>query len=186
MAFLKWRYERAAFSLLEILLVVAVGSVFILASLKVYSTIRDSNYVNEQAKMILLLKEASFSLYSNYTNFTGLNNAALISNGYVPDEYVIIGSNIDTPSGDRFTVDSTSSFGTGVAVRIRIHRYEGDLCGPLILAVAKDPDLIRVQLPVDSIIIEANGEDAITPSEVIRCKEVTNPDTQGIHFVFMR
>ena len=179
-----------AFSLLEILLVVAVGSVFILASLKVYSNVTDARYVQEQADVIRLLKEASFSLYSGFTNFSGLDNGVLVNNGYVPEEYWLDysgsgGSNvIRVPAGDRYAVTPRGTNNEMVGISTR--RYDPDLCGSLILKVANDPNLREIRIPVDSLVISVSPENPVRPGDVTSCQDVADAYTQGILFLFAR
>ena len=170
------------FSLLEILLVVAVGATFILASLKVYTNVNNANYVQEQARTILMLKEASFSLYAGTINFPGLNNAALIGNGLVPDEYVQGTNEIIHPNGTSYTVHRRSG---DSQVVVTILGYERNTCGQVILQVAKDPHLLGVYYHSLGH-TSWTGTTPMTPDRADYCINNTDPSTQQISFFFGR
>ena len=175
-------YIKNGFSLLEILLVVAVGSVFILASLKVYSRVNDTRYVNDQVEMISILKETIYSLYSGYVNFNGLTNEVLIGNGVIPEEYVQ-GTDIVRPEGTVFRVETGWN---DAEVRIRIYNYKSKLCGQIVMGVSREADIIRVHNEGANTTDTISTAVPMTPAKSTKCKGNSDPSVQAIRFVFTR
>ena len=109
---MKKRIQKG-FSLLELLLVVAVGAVLILAGLAVYQNVTSGQQASEIGRLVTLIKEETNQLYKNESTYTGLNNTILISAGIIPQKYATSSTAITapgnravtvTPSGNNFTV----------------------------------------------------------------------------------
>ncbi len=84
------------FSLLELLLVISVGSILILSGIIIYRNVSSSLNNNEAARLISILKQETKSMYKNEPDYSGLNGSILVRAGAVPPKYVF-GNNIKTP-----------------------------------------------------------------------------------------
>jgi prepilin-type N-terminal cleavage/methylation domain-containing protein len=79
------RDSQKGFSLLELLLVVAVGAVLILAGLSAYRLVSENNNVNESLRLLNTLKQQVQTAYQGEGEYTGNINNTLIDLRAFPD-----------------------------------------------------------------------------------------------------
>ncbi len=95
---------QKGFSLLELLLVVAVGAILILAGLAIYRNISQNTEVNEASRLINVLKQESQRIFQGEPAYTGLTNTVLTNANVVPAKYTTGAGVITTPFNTVITV----------------------------------------------------------------------------------
>ncbi len=88
---------QKGFSLLELLLVVAVGAILILAGLAIYRNISQNAEVNESLRLLNVLKQETQRIFQGENTYTGLDNTVLTSTQSVPAQYTTGPGVIRTP-----------------------------------------------------------------------------------------
>lgn len=105
------------FSLLELLLVVAVGAILILAGLAIYRNITNNTQINEATRLVNVLKQETQRLFQGEPSYgTASLNEILINADAVPPKYVAGSALIESPFdeavdvtgvGNDFTIELT-------------------------------------------------------------------------------
>ena len=86
------------FSLLELLLVVAVGAILILAGLAIYRNITNNTQINEGTRLLNVLKQETQRLYQGESSYGNADiNEILINADAVPARYVVGTDEINSP-----------------------------------------------------------------------------------------
>lgn len=85
--------KAAGFSLLELLLVVAVGAVLILAGLGAYRLVTENNNINQSARSLMTLKQQVQQTYAGQATY-GAGNIIddLVNMRALPSELVVTGN----------------------------------------------------------------------------------------------
>jgi prepilin-type N-terminal cleavage/methylation domain-containing protein len=93
------------FSLLELLLVVAVGAILILAGLAIYRNITNNTQINEGTRLLNVLKQETQRLYQGESSYGTVDiNDILINADAVPARYVTGADEINSPFDTDVTV----------------------------------------------------------------------------------
>ncbi len=95
---------QKGFSLLELLLVVAVGAILILAGLAIYRNITQNTDVNEASRLVNVLKQESQRIFQGQATYTGLTNTVLTNANVVPAKYTSGAGTITSPFNTAITV----------------------------------------------------------------------------------
>ncbi|PCI01891.1 MAG: hypothetical protein COB76_00280 [Alphaproteobacteria bacterium] len=84
MLYSKQKNKQKGFSLLELLLVVAVGAVLLLAGLAVYRNVTDNSKVNESIRLLNVTKQETQKLFQGEGNYPaqGLNDVLVDSKAF--------------------------------------------------------------------------------------------------------
>lgn len=85
---LKKRY-RNGFSLLEIILVLAIAAAIIVSAFIIYPKAQSYNSVNQEVKNLSALSVGINSLYVGKPYYTGVSNLTIINAGLVPDNMLL-------------------------------------------------------------------------------------------------
>jgi len=88
---------QKGFSLLELLLVVAVGAILILAGLAIYRNITANTSVNDTSRMVNVLKQEVQRIYQGEASYAALDNDLLVDTQVVPD-VSIDGNDVNVPT----------------------------------------------------------------------------------------
>lgn len=81
----KTKTKQSGFSLLELLLVVAVGAILLLAGLAVYRNVTNNTNANEAARLLNIIKQETQRLYQGEGQYgTGSLNAVLRNAEVIP------------------------------------------------------------------------------------------------------
>jgi prepilin-type N-terminal cleavage/methylation domain-containing protein len=138
------KMNMKGFSLLELLLVVAVGAILILAGLAIYRNVTSQSQVNEASRLINVLKQETQKIWQGQATYGPTSsdlNAVLINANAVPNSY-IIGTTINSPFDTAVNVISQGN--TFDVVITDVPR------GPCInlgtLYNANDPDFAQVDI----------------------------------------
>jgi prepilin-type N-terminal cleavage/methylation domain-containing protein len=101
------KLNRSGFSLLELLLVVAVGAILLLAGLAVYRNVTNNTNVNEAARLLNIIKQETQRLYQGEGEYgtTGLN--AILRNAEVIPASALNGTQIRHPFNATVVVTGT-------------------------------------------------------------------------------
>ena len=95
------KQKQKGFSLLELLLVVAVGAILILAGLAIYRNVTSQTQVNEASRLLNVLKQETQKLWQGESTYGAVGdnmNAILINSNAVPTAYAAAGSaDINSP-----------------------------------------------------------------------------------------
>lgn len=96
---------QKGFSLLELLLVVAVGAILILAGLAIYRNITQNTSVNEGSRLVNVIKQESQRIFQGEPTYTGLTNTVLTNANVIPAKYTTGSGNINSPFNSTVTVN---------------------------------------------------------------------------------
>lgn len=133
----KLNYKSAkGFSLLELLLVVAVGAILILSGLAIYRNITNSTQTNDAVRLLNVIKQEVIRVYQGQPTYgTDDFEAMLINMDAIPASS-LEGSNIVTPfvSGS----DSVSVTGQGETFRVSFNNVPQDACIRLFTSFTPD------------------------------------------------
>lgn len=105
------------FSLLEIVLVIAVALIMITSALVMYPKIQSNQRANNEAKNVAAIKAGVRALYKGKATYTGLTNTILVESRSIPDNMTVPGdtSQIISSYGSPMRIYA-SDFGTSKAV----------------------------------------------------------------------
>lgn len=98
---------QKGFSLLELLLVVAVGAILILAGLAIYRNVTLQTQVNEASRLVNVLKQETQKLWQGEGVYGAAGDnleATLISANAVPSAYVESPTSVVSPTGGEVDV----------------------------------------------------------------------------------
>lgn len=137
---------QKGFSLLELLLVVAVGAILILAGLAIYRNITSNTDVNEASRLLNVLKQETQRLYQGQATYAGLDNTVLTNAGVVPARYTTAAGVIDSP----FATNDVTAVINGAdpaQFDIDIANVPADACTKLALEYnANDSDFVGLSI----------------------------------------
>lgn len=90
---------QKGFSLLELLLVVAVGAILILAGLAIYRNITNNTQINEASRLVNVLKQETQRLYQGEPTYgaAGANLTAILVNAEAAPQRYVNGAAIESP-----------------------------------------------------------------------------------------
>ena len=161
---------QKGFSLLELLLVVAVGAILILAGLAIYRNVTSQTQVNEASRLLNVLKQETQKLYQGEGTYdaAGTNlNEVLINANAVPSANVTGANTINSPFDQAVNVESA---GTTFTIT-----YEAVPQGACInmgrLYTANDPDFQQVVIDGTPLtaptVAEVNNNCSDTGSDMV-------------------
>ena len=137
--------KQKGFSLLELLLVVAVGAILILAGLAIYRNVTNQTQVNEASRLVNVLKQESQKLWQGEGTYGAAGddmNETLINANAVPNRYVTGANTINSPFDTAVNVTSA-----GTTFTITVAAVPQGACINLgTLYNANDPDFASVSI----------------------------------------
>lgn len=81
--------HKKGFSLLEIILVLAIAAAIIVSAFIIYPKVQYYNRVNQEVKNLSALSAGINSLYVGQPYYTGVSNLTIINAGLVPDNMLL-------------------------------------------------------------------------------------------------
>lgn len=142
---LKFRKEEAGFTLLELLLVVGVGSILLLAGIGTYRLVTAGNNVNEANRLLATIKQQVQNLYQGQTSYGNNTDieSVLISAGSFPASAL----NADRSSARTPWNENIDVRGATANFTIAFDALPADACINLVrLDIANDPDFVSVEV----------------------------------------
>lgn len=100
---------QKGFSLLELLLVVAVGAILILAGLAIYRNISQNTQINEATRLVNVIKQETQRIFQGEPDYTGLTNTILTNADAVPPRYTSGAGVITSPFDTAVTLAPTAA-----------------------------------------------------------------------------
>jgi prepilin-type N-terminal cleavage/methylation domain-containing protein len=141
---------QKGFSLLELLLVVAVGAILILAGLAIYRNITQNTDVNEASRLINVLKQESQRIFQGEPTYAGLTNTVLTNANVVPAKYTTGAGVITTPFNT--TIDVTINSANADEFDIDVVDVPQEACLKLGLEyTGNDADFVSVSIGATTI-----------------------------------
>jgi prepilin-type N-terminal cleavage/methylation domain-containing protein len=142
--------QSKGFSLLELLLVVAVGAILILAGLAIYRNVTQNVEINEATRLLNVIKQETQRLYQGEGSY-GANGdsleAILVNANIVPSGNLIAGA-VRTP----FSTDADVNANTDGRFDITFNDVPSNVCINLALAYTEDdPDFDTISINGTSI-----------------------------------
>lgn len=155
---MKFRREEAGFTLLELLLVVGVGSILLLAGIGTYRLVTAGNNANEANRLVATIKQQVQNLYQGQTSYgTGDIESILIDTGAFPP------SALDAARTSAQTPWNTNIDVTGATANFTItfEDLPQDACINLArLEIANDPDFVSIDINTTNLTTLPSPEDA--------------------------
>ena len=137
--------SQKGFSLLELLLVVAVGAILILAGLAIYRNVTNQTQVNEASRLVNVLKQEAQKLWQGEGTYGAVGddmNEVLINANAVPNRYITGTDAINSPFDTDVEVTSA-----GTTFTITMEAVPQGACINLgTLYNANDPDFASVSI----------------------------------------
>jgi prepilin-type N-terminal cleavage/methylation domain-containing protein len=106
----KMKINNKGFSLLELLLVVAVGAVLLLSGLAVYQNVTNNTKINDGTRLLNVLKQETQRLFQGEGVYTAQNLTPILINADVVPSSNVRGTEISHPFNGTVTV--TGATGT--------------------------------------------------------------------------
>lgn len=120
------KYTNKGFSLLELLLVVAVGAILILAGLSIYRNITNNTQNNEAVRLINVIKQEVTKVYQGQSTYGSTSLEPLLVNMDAIPASSLQGSNIVTPFASG--ADAVQVNGAGETFEITFGDVPQDAC----------------------------------------------------------
>ncbi len=142
---LNFRKQEAGFTLLELLLVVGVGSILLLAGIGTYRLVTAGNNANEANRLVATVKQQVQNLYQGQTSYGNGTNieSVLISAGAFPPSAL----NADRTSAMTPWNTNIDVLGALANFTITFEDLPEDACINLArLEIANDPDFVSVEV----------------------------------------
>lgn len=141
--------NKKGFSLIEIILVVAIGLVLIIAAFVMYPKIQSNQRAINESKNVGVIKAGVRALYKGKATYTGLTNTILVEAGAIPDNMTVKGdtSKIISSYGSPMRIYA-SDYGTSKAVgstfTIIYMNITNDDCAKLVPLIAGEMSAIQI------------------------------------------
>jgi len=136
---------QKGFSLLELLLVVAVGAILILAGLAIYRNITANTSVNDTSRMVNVLKQEVQRIYQGEASYAALDNDLLVDTQVVPAKHLGGADGITSPFKTDVTVEVNA--GDAETFDIGIDAVPAEACLKLGLEyTTNDADFVNVSI----------------------------------------
>lgn len=141
--------NKKGFSLIEIILVVAIGLVLIIAAFVMYPKIQSNQRAINESKNVGVIKAGVRALYKGKATYTGLSNTILVEAGAIPDNMTVKGdtSKIISSYGSPMRIYA-SDYGTSKAVgstfTIIYMNITNDDCAKLVPLIAGEMSAIQI------------------------------------------
>lgn len=104
---MKKMYNRSGFSLLELLLVVAVGAILLLAGLAIYRNVTNNTNLNESARLLNVIKQETQRLFQGEGEYGDAELNDILINAEVIPSSALNGDEIRHPYNSTVTVTGT-------------------------------------------------------------------------------
>jgi len=157
--------KQKGFSLLELLLVVAVGAILLLAGLAIYRNVTNNANVNEATRLLNVIKQETQRLYQGEGEYgTDELNDTLITADVIPSS-ALSGTTIRHPYNDDVTVDGATNTFT-----VQFDNIPTSACISLGQSYNEDdPDFVSLNIAGDDIADNTVAEldDACTDSDEV-------------------
>jgi prepilin-type N-terminal cleavage/methylation domain-containing protein len=163
---MKLMKKKHGFSLLELLLVVAVGAVLLLAGLAVYRNVTQNANVNEAMRLLNVIKQETQRLFQGEGEYGTADLNSLLQNANVIPSSALNGTEIRHPFNDTVTVTGVDDTFTILfrnvprAACISLGQsYNGD-----------DPDFVQLEIRTTTI----TGDVSVTDLDTACNRDVQN------------
>lgn len=146
--------RKQGYSLLEIMIGLAVLSIILVAALYMYPKLKSSSNINNEMVNMNTIVTGINSIYNGNSNYSGLNNKVLIQAKIVPTSITAdqTGKLINSWRGD-IIIKSEASSGNGTLINITYTDVPRDQCIKFVTAVEKMFNVIRT----DTLFSENKG-----------------------------
>lgn len=142
---LNFRRQEAGFTLLELLLVVGVGSLLLLAGIGTYRLVTSGNNANEASRLVATIKQQVQNLYqgqTSYGNATDIESVLISAGAFPPSALNADRTSARTPWNTNIDVTGALANFT-----VTFEALPEDACIALArLAIANDPDFVSVDV----------------------------------------
>lgn len=134
--------KEQGFSLLELLLVVAVGAVLLLAGLAVYRNVTNNTNMNEAARLLNVIKQETQRLFQGEGEYGTASLNTILTNAEVIPSSALQGTNIRHAFNGNVTITGDTDTFT-----VRFANVPRSACISLGQAYSiNDPDFVSVQV----------------------------------------
>ena len=140
MKLIKNKRKYKGFSLLEILLVLAVAAGLVIGAFMVYTKVQMSQKIDKESKNITAIQAGVKSLYSGRAKLSSLNETVLIQSKSVPDNMFQDGKLINEWKGE-VTVEYSGNHGK---YNIIYNNVPVEACSRFISAVSGNFEIITI------------------------------------------
>jgi len=169
------RKRKYGITLVEALLVVAVGAVIVSGVVTLYTSASSNQRVNQAIQQVQKISGDTRSLFSGQAGYTGLNNAIAISAGVVSPDMLANNNNIRNPWSGQVDISASESDNTNFT--IEYNSLPETACLRLAQAISGGSGLAQLNVSGNTLLDTTNGTN--TTVDVADAEESCSADNNN-------